>query len=134
MKSLFLTLLLLGGLSSAAVAQKRDCYAERPGSLEPSLARVDGLMRQMSSQLKLNEAQYIRLRTLNQSKLARLDALDYDYPDAEQRRLKSLELEAQYEADCSRILTPSQLSLFQAEQPQQTTQPTPTDGNDGGIG
>ncbi|WP_165963569.1 hypothetical protein [Hymenobacter radiodurans] len=106
MKSIVLLALILGCFCSSATAQKRDVYAERPGSLMPSLARVDDLTRDMSSNLRLNEAQYIRLRSVNQIKLARLDEIEYEYTDAEQRRQKAAELEAQYEAECSRILTP----------------------------
>ncbi|SMB99970.1 hypothetical protein SAMN00120144_3219 [Hymenobacter roseosalivarius DSM 11622] len=88
----------------------------------------------MGSQLRLNEAQYIRLRFVNQIKLARLDEIEYEYTDAEQRRQKAAELEAQYEAECSRILTPTQLSVFRAEQNQQPEQPNKNDTNAGGLG
>ncbi|QIL74646.1 hypothetical protein [Hymenobacter sp. HDW8] len=88
----------------------------------------------MSSNLRLNEAQYIRLRSVNQIKLARLDEIEYEYTDAEQRRQKAAELEAQYEAECSRILTPSQLSVFRAEQNLQPDQPTKNDAHEGGLG
>ena len=133
MKSFLLTLLLVGSLVGSAAAQKRDCYAERPGTIIPTTARVDEQMRQMGSQLRLNEAQYIRLRSINQIKLARLDELQYEVADENQRRQKISELQAQFEAECSRILSPSQLSLFRAEQ-QPITQPATTDPNEDGLG
>lgn len=132
MKTLLLTLLLVGGLIGSAAAQKRDCYAERPGSITPLTSRVDEQMRQMSSQLRLNEAQYIRLRAVNQLKLARLDEIQYEVSDPQQRHQKISELEAQFEAECSRILSPSQLSMFRAEQ-QPTVQPS-TEPNENGLG
>ncbi|MBC6608044.1 hypothetical protein H8B13_14550 [Hymenobacter sp. BT188] len=134
MKSIFLLALFICCFYAPASAQKRDVYAERPGSLMPSLARVDNLTRDMSSNLRLNEAQYIRLRSVNQIKLARLNEIEYEFTDAEQRRQKAAELEAQYEAECSRILTPTQLSVFRAEQNQQPDQPSKTDSNEGGLG
>ena len=45
------------------------------------------------------------------------------------RAAKIAELEAQYEQECSRILTPSQLSQLQSEQP--ATTPT---GSGNGLG
>jgi hypothetical protein len=87
----------------------------------------------MSSQLRLNEAQYIRLRAVNQIKLARLDEIEYEFSDADLRRQKAIELEAQYEEECSRILSPSQLSVLRAEK-QPATQPTTVDPNEGGLG
>lgn len=132
MKSFLLTLLFIGGLLGSAAAQKRDCYAERPGSTTPLTSRIDEQMRQMGSQLRLNEAQYIRLRAVSQMKLARLDELQYEIADAAQRHQKISELEAQFEAECSRILSPSQLSMLRAEQ-QPVTQPLP-DPNEDGLG
>lgn len=129
MKSLLLTLLLMGGLIGSAAAQKKDCYAERPGSITPLTSRVDEQMQQMS-QLQLNEAQYIQLRAVSQMKLARLDELQYEFADATQRHQKISELQAQFEAECSRILSPSQLSIFRAEQ-QPAVQPTTTSNEDG---
>jgi hypothetical protein len=131
MKSFLLSFLFIACFSGSAAAQKRDCYAERPGTLVPSVARVDGLTRYMSSQLRLNEAQYIRLRSVNQIKLARLDELEYEYTDAAERHQKAAELEAQYQAECSRILTPTQLSVFRTELNQQ---PAKNEPNEGGLG
>ena len=133
MKSAVFTLLLLVGLAGTAVAQKQDRHAELPGTGDPAPSRVEELTRQMCNSLRLNEAQYIRLRTANQIKLARLDEITWQYKDnlAEQH-VKLNELEAQYEAECSRILTPSQLSLFHAEQQRDT--PAKTDALEGGIG
>ncbi|MCB2376916.1 hypothetical protein LGH70_04945 [Hymenobacter sp. BT635] len=133
MKSLLLTLTLLLSLVSAASAQKKDKHAEMPGSEDVSEARVADLTRQMCNQLHLNEAQYIRLRAANRIKLARLDEIQWQYKDnAQQQHAKIAELEAQYEAECSRILTPSQLSVYRDQQ-QHDSVPQPA-SNEGGIG
>jgi hypothetical protein len=133
MKSAVFTLLLFVGLASTAVAQKQDRHAELPGIGDPPAARVEEMTRQMSTVLHLNEAQYIRLRAVNQIKLIRMDEISWQYKDdVAQQRAKLGELEAQYEDECSRILTPSQLSLFRAE--QQDAVPAKTDPQEGGLG
>lgn len=134
MKSAVLTFLLFVGLASAAVAQKQDRHAELPGSNDPPAARVDEMTRQMSTALHLNEAQIIRLRAVNQIKLTRMDEISWQYKDdVAQQRAKLGELEAQYEDECSRILTPSQLSMYRAEQ-QQDSVPAKPDPQEGGLG
>ncbi|UOQ70790.1 hypothetical protein [Hymenobacter cellulosilyticus] len=135
MKSLLLTLTLFLSLATAASAQKKDKHAEMPGSEQISEARVADLTRQMCNQLHLNEAQYIRLREANRIKLARLDEIQWQYKaDPGQQSAKIAELEAQYEIECSRILTPSQLSMFHNQQQQQETVPAQPANNEGGIG
>ncbi|GAA4007569.1 hypothetical protein GCM10022408_19440 [Hymenobacter fastidiosus] len=125
---------MLCGLTAGASAQMRDRYAERPGTGDVPVARVEDMTRQMCDRLRLNEAQYIRLRAANQIKAARLDEIQWQHKDDPTRRRALLsELEAQYEAECGRILTPSQLSLYRSEQ-QRDSVPTQTDPNEGGLG
>ncbi|MBC6699323.1 hypothetical protein [Hymenobacter sp. BT190] len=134
MKTIVFTLLLMIGLVGVAAAQKQDRHAELPGIGEPPAALVDEMTRQMSNSLHLNEAQFIRLRAVNQIKLTRMDEISWQYKDdVAQQRAKLGELEAQYEVECSRILTPSQLSLYRAEQHQDTV-PVKTDPQEGGLG
>ncbi|SNC63500.1 hypothetical protein SAMN06265337_0889 [Hymenobacter gelipurpurascens] len=134
MKSLLSTLILLVALSTAASAQMKERHAELPGVGTPSATQVDEATRQMSNQLHLNEAQFIRLRAANKIKLARLDEIQWQYEsDAAMRNAKLLELESQFEAECSRILTPSQLSMYQNEQKRDSV-PTAPASNEGGIG
>ncbi|GAB3223782.1 hypothetical protein GCM10027346_03190 [Hymenobacter seoulensis] len=88
----------------------------------------------MNKQLRLNEAQYIQLRAVNKIKIARADEIQWEfYDNPSLRSAKLAELEAQYEQECSRILTPSQLSLLRDEQKREVV-PVPTDGNEGGLG
>ncbi|RSK45241.1 hypothetical protein [Hymenobacter rigui] len=134
MKALFL-LLLLAGLSTAAQAQLKDRYAERPGTTEPSAAQVERLTRTMSEQLQLNEAQIIQLRAVNKIKLARVEEIQWQYYDSPlERNAKLAELESQYETECSRILTPSQLSMFHDDRQRDAVPPQPTNPTDGGLG
>ncbi|GGG51196.1 hypothetical protein GCM10011378_29270 [Hymenobacter glacieicola] len=89
----------------------------------------------MSAQLHLNEAQFIKLREVNKVKLARLEEIQWQYvEDSQQRTAKIAELEAQYEAECGRILTPSQLSLFREEQKRDSSPTPPANSNEGGLG
>jgi outer membrane lipopolysaccharide assembly protein LptE/RlpB len=134
MKALLLTLTLLLSLTTMASAQKKDKYAEMPGNETVTEARVGELTRQMCNQLHLNEAQYIRLREANRIKLARLDEIQWQYKtDLTQQHTKIAELEAQYEAECSRILTPSQLSMYRSQQ-QHDDVPAQPASNEGGVG
>ena len=135
MKTLFFTLLLLFGLAGGARAQMKETHAELPGINQPSAARVDEVTRQMSNQLRLNEAQYIKLRAINKVKLARLDEIQWQYHDDPTRRnALMMELESQYENECSRILTPSQLSVLREEQKRDTVPAQPANSTEGGIG
>jgi outer membrane lipopolysaccharide assembly protein LptE/RlpB len=133
MKALFVTVLLVTGLHTASSAQKQDRHAELPGASAVSQSRLSEITRQMSNDLRLNEAQYIRLRAVNKIKLARLDEISWQYrsnPIEQQARIG--ELEAQYEAECSRILSPSQLSALQNDLRHDAV--PATDPLEGGIG
>ncbi|TGD80413.1 hypothetical protein [Hymenobacter wooponensis] len=134
MKFLLATLFMVATLATSANAQMKERHAELPGSDAPSATRVDEVTRQISNQLRLNEGQYIRLRAINKIKLARLEEIQWQYKDdAAMRDAKLIELESQFEAECSRILTPSQLSIYHADRKQDETPETPVN-NEGGIG
>lgn len=134
MKTLLYTLLLVSW-ASVAQAQMKDRYSERPGSAEPAAAQVEKLTRAMSKKLQLNEAQIIQLRAVNKIKLARLEEIQWQYQDdLTQRNARLMELEAQYEQECSRIFTPSQLSLFHEEKQRDAVPAPPPANSDGGLG
>ena len=90
------------------------------------------MTREMTNRLRLNEAQFMKLLPLNRIKLAGLSSINREYKDdAAVRAAKVAELEAQFEQECSRILTPTQLSQLQ----QKNNQPTTTPANAGnGLG
>jgi Tfp pilus assembly protein PilV len=134
MKALFVTLLLLVGMQGTALAQKQDRHAELPGTSAVSQARLSEITRQMCNDMRLNEAQYIRLRAVNKTKLTRLEEISWLYKDnAVEQQAHIGELEAQYEAECSRILSPTQLSLLH-EELQPDTVPATANPLEGGIG
>ncbi|GAB3825947.1 hypothetical protein [Hymenobacter jeollabukensis] len=126
--------LILCGMSAAASAQMKDRIAAMPGGQPQPVTSAAELTRQMASRLKLNEAQYIRLRAINQVKLARMDEIQWQHQQdpAERQRLLT-ELEAQYEQECQRILTPSQISLMRDELKRDAV-PTPTTPAGNGLG
>ncbi|WP_126546821.1 hypothetical protein [Hymenobacter amundsenii] len=132
MKAFFLALSLFIGLGTAAQAQLKDHHSERPGNSSPTAAQADALTRQMSQQLSLNEAQIIKLRTVNKIKLARTDEIKWQFhEDPLECKAKLIELQSQYENECGRILTPSQLSALRDEHPESV--PTPP-SSEGGLG
>ena len=133
MKALALTL-LLSGTVVAASAQMKDRIAAAPGGQPQPVTTAAELTRQMANRLQLNEAQYIRLRAVNQVKLTRTDEIQWQFQnDPTERQRKLLELEAQYEQQCQRILTPSQISLLHDELKRDAL-PTPANATGNGLG
>ena len=79
--------------------------------------------REMADRLRLNEGQYVRLLTLNRTRLARQQEIERaNKANAAARSVQLAELQGQYEQECSRILSPTQLSQLQ----QDNAQPQPT--------
>ena len=120
MSSKFFCLLSVAGLalaSTAAQAQVADKAVATPamtvaqGPLSLSAAE---LTRDMSFRLRLNEAQYIKLYEVNKTRVNQMARIKRDFSNDESTRsAKMTELDAQYQQECSRILTPSQLSQMQ---------------------
>ena len=119
-----ITALCLSLASLSARAQMADRIAEQPTPREASRQEVVAQTREMANRLHLNEGQYLQLLPLNRTRLSTLSGINREYrADATTRAMKAAELEAQFEQECSRILTPSQLSQLQREA-QPTTAPT----------
>jgi len=133
MKSLFLTITLLIALAGSAAAQMKDWHAERAVSSTPPAEMIDELTRQMARKLQLNEGQYVKLRAVNQIKLTTVEEIEWQYTDLAKRNAKLNELENQYEVECSRILTPTQLSLYHSEF-LHDAKPTKVDAKENGVG
>jgi hypothetical protein len=108
--------LLLACVSFGARAQMADRLSEHPAISKPAAAQAVALTRDMSTRLHLNEGQFLRLLPLNRTKLTSMSLIDREYrDDPATRAAKAAELEAQYEQECGRILTPTQLSQLQHE-------------------
>lgn len=119
-----ITALCLSLASLSARAQMADRITEQPTPREASRQEVVAQTREMANRLHLNEGQYLQLLPLNRTRLSTLSGINREYrADATTRAMKAAELEAQFEQECSRILTPSQLSQLQREA-QPTTAPT----------
>jgi len=83
--------------------------------------------REMTKRLRLNEGQFLHLLNLNRTKISRMNSINREYKEDEPTRAAKIsELEAQYEQECSRILTPSQLSQLQQGNGQPATPPATT--------
>jgi len=133
MKPLLLSLALgLSFTSFAAQAQMADRLNPVPAIVRPRAATsATEITREMTNRLHLSEAQYIKLLPVNRIRLVRMSNINRQYKSDEPTRLAKLaELEAYYEQECSRILTPSQLSQLQLSQP-----PSSAPANEGnGLG
>ena len=76
-------------------------------------ARADAQTRQMATQLKLNDSDYMRLKALNFNRLAKIDALaslreqDHRYLD-----LRLDEIEEDYHTELYSMLKPKQYAAF----------------------
>ena len=117
---------LLLALSSLSVrAQMADRLAEHPAQRKLPLVDAEAMTREMTTRLHLNEGQFLKLLPLNRTKLLGLKRIGREYrADEATRNAKIAELEAQYEQECGRILTPSQLSQLQQAKPNPATEPT----------
>jgi len=68
------------------------------------------LTRAMSTRLQLNEGQYVRLLRINRARQLQQQAIEQATIGNEPVRATRLaELQAQYEQECGRVLSPSQL-------------------------
>ena len=106
----------LSWASLSAQAQMADRITDQPTPREASRQEVVAQTREMANRLHLNEGQYLQLLPLNRTRLSTLSGINREYrTDAATRAAKAAELEAQFEQECSRILTPSQLSQLQRE-------------------
>ena len=125
--------LLLALASFTAQAQMSDRLSEHPTARrKPPTVDAVAMTREMTTRLHLNEGQFLQLLPLNRTKLSGLSSINREYRDDEAtRNAKTAELEAQYEQECSRILTPSQLSQLQHSNNPPTAEPAGT-GN--GLG
>jgi hypothetical protein len=132
MKPIFPLLTLgLGMLTFSANAQMADRLHPQPAIYQTPTSAAE-MTRAMTNRLHLNEAQYLKLLPVNRTRLARLNAINRQYKNDEATRAaKIAELDSYFEQECSRILTPSQLSQYQQEKAQPATQPVDT-GN--GLG
>ncbi|WP_354583054.1 hypothetical protein [Hymenobacter sp. UYCo722] len=106
-----------------------DRITEKPTPREASQREVVSYTREMANRLHLNEGQYLQLLPLNRTRLSTLNGINREYrTDAATRAAKAAELEAQFEQECSRILTPSQLSQLQRSAPPVTAPATTGNG------
>ncbi|GAC1367109.1 MAG: hypothetical protein NVSMB30_00310 [Hymenobacter sp.] len=108
--------LALGSFS--AHAQMADRLSEQPTMSMSRYSEDDAIAitREMTSRLHLNEGQFLQLMPLNCTKLAGINSINREYKnDRTTRPAKLAELQAQYEQECSRILTPTQLSQLQED-------------------
>lgn len=125
----FLTALCLSLASLSAKAQMADRITEHPTPREASRQEVIAQTREMAKRLHLNEGQYLQLLPLNRTRLSALNGINREYrADATTRAAKAAELEAQFEQECSRILTPSQLSQLQRDAQPATVPATTGNG------
>ncbi|MBJ6142909.1 hypothetical protein [Hymenobacter sp. BT559] len=94
-----------------------------PTPIDPKTSQVvTAMTREMSSHLQLNEGQYIKLYSINRTRLARQQEIERaTTADASARTSQLAELQGQYEQECARILSPSQLSLLQQDQTNPAT-------------
>lgn len=128
LKSLFAAFFFCFALATLpANAQMADRLSEHPKLNEVLGNDVVALTRDMANRLHLNEGQFLKLLPLNRTKLEGLNSISRDYHiDAAARSARAAELEAQYEQECSRILSPSQLSQLQQDNGQPTSVPATT--------
>jgi hypothetical protein len=112
------TLTLIPALLLLAVASHGQTTPTIP---DPKTAQVvTAMTRDMSNHLMLNEGQYIKLYSINRTRFTRQQEIERaTASDNSARTAQLAELQGQYEQECARILTPTQLSMLQPEQNNQ---------------
>lgn len=126
----FLSLLAVASLTlvSTAHAQQSEQAVAAPKMVaqQPFSISAAEMTRDMSLRLKLNEGQYVKLYWVNKTRINEMAQIERQFKnDPGARATKLSELEAQYQQECSRVLTPSQLSqLHDDKAPQPGTTPT----------
>jgi hypothetical protein len=114
------TMLLLPSFILLLVAAGHGQGSPDPGSTATALTR------EMSNRLQLNEGQYVKLHSINRMRLQQQQEIERTTTkDASARTAQLAELQEQYEQECARILTPSQLSQLQQ---QDQAQPSVSSG------
>lgn len=79
------------------------------------------LTREMTERLHLNDGQYVRLLAVNKTWLTHQREIEQaTQHDPAARKARLAELQGQYEQECARILSPSQLSLMQQDNARPT--------------
>lgn len=117
------TLALLPALLLLAVVSYGQTASAATTSADPKTgSAVTAMTREMSNHLQLNEGQYIKLYSINRTRMARQQEIEHTTAsDVSARTAQLAELQGQYEQECARILTPSQLSLLQQDQTNPAT-------------
>jgi hypothetical protein len=117
------TLSLLPALLLLAVVSHGQTSPVASAGTDPKTSQsVTAMTREMSNHLQLNEGQYIKLYSINRTRSARQQEIERaTASDASARTTQLAELQGQYEQECARILTPSQLSLMQQDQTNPAT-------------
>ena len=136
MATTFISFITVAGLalaSTTASAQSADKVADAPQAVVQQSSSAAVMTRDMSTRLKLNEGQYIKLYQVNKTRISQLAQIEHNFKnDPSTRSSKISELEAQYEQACSSILTPSQLSQLHEDKPTQPN--TAPVGTGNGVG
>lgn len=110
----FILTLSFALFSFSAQAQMADRLNEHPAPKAGNAPDAVAVTRDMTNRLHLNEWQFLKLLPLNRTRLLSVSHINREYKNDEATRTaKAAELEAQYEQECSRILTSSQLSQLQ---------------------
>ena len=97
-----------------ARAQMADRLSEYPKASKLGAEDAVAITREMTNRLHLNEGQFLKLLPLNRTRLTGMHRINRECRNDEATKAaRAAELEAQYEQECSRILSPSQLSQLQ---------------------
>ncbi|QNF35353.1 hypothetical protein HUW51_22515 [Adhaeribacter swui] len=104
MKKLYLSLFVAAFFSLAAQAQDISSSADK---------RINLLTRVMATELQLNEAEFIKLRSLNRERILKSDEIATLYSaDATVMAAKMKEVEDNFDKQFTAILNPVQLAAY----------------------
>jgi predicted ribonuclease YlaK len=132
MHPIFVSLLLGSRLSAAPLPVLNPWIGPLTDNLTIA-AQATVITKPLINKLKLNEAEYVRLRVLNKRWLVGLDDIKQNTPNPLMQRVEIMGLESRFEQECQRVLTPSQVGELRLDSPHDVMPTEPAD-NQGGLG
>jgi hypothetical protein len=132
MHHVFISLLVSSQLSTAPLPVANPWVGPLPDNLIIA-AQATVLTKPLINKLKLNEAEYVRLRMLHKRWLVGLDEIRQTSPNPLMQRIEVQGLESRFEQECLRVLTPSQVSELRLDAPHDVMPAQPAD-DQGGLG
>lgn len=132
MHHVLFSLLISSQLSTAPLPVLSPWVGPLPDDLTIA-TQATALTKPLINQLKLNEGEYVRLRMLHKRWLVGVADIKQSTPNPLVQRIEMMGLESRFEQECTRVLTPQQVSELRQDTPHDVMPAQPAD-DQGGLG